>query len=744
MRITGPVLFPHARAVAVGLVGPFIFFAGMFGREDIQAAADSLSSHAPRQSVRSDVPSLPPIVFVSRNPVKSNGRLVPGDLPGFGPRLRTRAVGGNLMVRESDGRLRTLVDSTSLFDVADPDVGWDGKTILFSGLVHPDSSWRIYQIGVEGDRLRQLTFTDRLIDLSQFGGAASAFSRYDDFDPCRLPDGRIVFSSTRHPSIASINQFLTSNLFVMNGDGSDLHRITSERNGAEEPTIDPISGKIVYARWWLNVDLPSNVTKTGLTREPHQALTTDNGNIWQATTIRPDGNELTMYAGFPRTRFGSQTYKPSIMDNGVLLSTFTPRTGLTGEMGGTGIRWFKKGADFEHYIVGVKPDESLRTKSIIPPPFASDPVQLAGTTILFSYSRDGKDFGIYQCSLDGSQMQMVVDLPGVLELEPCPLRFRPLPPVLEDQYPPPVSLLPPTEDPTTYYRTDAFRFDCMNIFMNGDVDEPMPDAPKIIQSARIRFFMNTQRQNPTTPDPSIFIKEVPVFPSGGVHEPDVPADVPLFEQIVDSTGKVLATSSGKFAHVPGFNFERIGGGTKCAGCHAGHSMLVVPINQSVAEWINASTSAQATASSFLVEKGNTSYRPEKAVDRQAQTGGDTVNWVSAEQNGATLRLGWEVPLDVKEFVLYNIKQNSKDGTSTVIQDCEIVLYRGSTQVGRVPSTGRLATSGTTVLLPLTTIDAATFRIKRFTGAFHRQRVAGIAEVETIARISHHHHLIKQE
>ncbi len=100
-----------------------------------------------------------------------------------------------------------------------------------------------------------------------------------------------------------------------------------------------------------------------------------------------------------------------------------------------------------------------------------------------------------------------------------------------------------------------------------------------------------------------------------------------------------------------------------------------------------------------------------------------------------MRLSWEIPLEVKEFVLYNISQNPQAGTTLVVQNCDIVLYRGSKEVGRVPSTGRLSASGTTVPLPLTTIDAATFTITHFTGTYHRQRVAGIAEIETIARIS---------
>ena len=683
---------------------------------------------------RITIPNIPSIVFVSRNAVPASSSGWKGAIPGFGPRFRTIAVGGKLMIRNKDGSLKTIVGGDRIYDVADPCLSWDSRTIVFSGVVHPDSSWRIYQVGIDGSRFSQVTHSDRTLDLSQFGAAARAFVRYDDFDPCWLPDGRIVFASTRHPTMASIDHVLASNLYVVNADGSGLHRITSERNGGEEPTIDPITGRIVFARWWVNVDRPSDLTREGLARDDRVALTTDIGNIWHAMSVNPDGNLLKLYSGFTRTRFGTQTYKPSVMTDGRLLSTFSPRTSLTPTIGGTGIRWFKVGVDYEHFIVGVRSEDSLRYMEDVPPPYATDPVELSRNSILCSYSSDGNDFGIYACTLDGKTIQQVIDLPGTLELEPQPVRPRHVPPILKDEYPPILSELPPTQDPSTYYVNDAFRFDCMNIFTNGAVDESMPDAPRITTGARIRFFMNTQRQNPTAPDPSILIKTVSVFPKGGVHEPEVPADVPLFEQVVDSTGKVLQSPTGGFAHVTGMNYERIGGGTKCVGCHAGHSVLTVPVNGTIAEWFNASPSATVSGSSFFVKENGTACIPGRVVDRQAQTGGDSVIWVANEGGSASVMLTWDIPIDVREFVLYGISPNPSGGTNIRVQESEILLYYKSNKVGDYKSTTGIRPEGTHIRVPNTRIDAVTIVVGKFFGTvFHRQ-LAGLAEVETIARI----------
>ncbi len=306
---------------------------------------------------------LPPIVFVSRN-LEHNGNMYcpqSGLLPGMGPFSRFSVVGGRLLVRESNGTVRVLVDSTmsfngiSLIDVSDPDVFWDASKIVFAGTQSRDSSWRIYEINSDGTNFRAITYSDRNIDLAQFGTSAYKFQKYDDIDPCYLPDGRICFASTRYPSLSEYYGKRTTNLYIINSDGSNLHRITTERNGAEEPMVNPVSGRIVFSRWWLNYDRPSLVTYNGITRDSGLALSNDIANIWQAGIINPDGDALQLYAGFPESRNGLHTYKPFVMNSGILLSVFIPHTPMVYTSGSTGIRWYNKGVDYPHYITGVNP-----------------------------------------------------------------------------------------------------------------------------------------------------------------------------------------------------------------------------------------------------------------------------------------------------------------------------------------------------------------------------------------------------
>jgi len=211
------------------------------------------------------------IVFVSRQ-IPPNGSIYwdkTNDLPGVGPHSRFRiAAPGQLIVRYMDGTQNILIDGSqptaatlNLIDVNAPDVAYDGTQIVFAGLpqgeydagpLNNPSAWRLFVINVDGTGLRQVTFSDQQRDMLRFGSAEGQLIPYDDFDPAWLPDGRVVFASTRWPSIAQYSATRTSDLYVVDADGANLHRITAERNGAERPIVDPLTGKIVFARWWRN------------------------------------------------------------------------------------------------------------------------------------------------------------------------------------------------------------------------------------------------------------------------------------------------------------------------------------------------------------------------------------------------------------------------------------------------------------------------------------------------------------
>ncbi|MCU0372963.1 MAG: hypothetical protein MUE56_06940 [Ignavibacteria bacterium] len=351
-----------------------------------------------------------PIVFVSRNHLQGGNILFPqaGLLPGMGPHSRFMAPGGRLLIRESNGNIVSLVDSTKIFngisliDVQQPCVNRDGDRILFAGIENRDSSWRIYEIKKNGTGFRKLTFSDRNIDLSQFGSAALKFLKYDDTDPVYLPDGKIIFASTRFPTLSQYGAVPAANLFIMDSAGSNIFRITTERNGAEKPTIDPVTGRIVYSRWWLNADMPSHVTGNGLTRDTALALTKDIGNLWQVNEINPDGDMLKLYAGNPENRKSLFAYRPRIDNSGKMFACYIPHMPMVMTGGSPGIRYFNEGLSEYTHIAGVDTTAQLYVQNppsygTYVPPYATDVLPLNDGRVLFSYANavEQQDYGIY-------------------------------------------------------------------------------------------------------------------------------------------------------------------------------------------------------------------------------------------------------------------------------------------------------------------------------------------------------------
>ena len=215
----------------------------------------------------------------------------------------------------------------------------------------------------------------------------------------------------------------------------------------------------------------------------------------------------------------------------------------------------------------------------------------------------------------------------------------------------------------------------------------------------------------------------------------MPANVSMFEQIVDSNENVLINKTGDISHVFGMNFGNDGSGTKCVGCHAGHTMITVPPNVTEGAFTNLSTSAEVRESSFRTS-GSNSYVGQNIVDRKARNTDLNVNWISDGGINEYIVMKWDIPIDVRRFILYDILPNAANNTDAHVTDCEIIMYKNNIIVNQIPSTGPLNTEGLSVSVsPITTIDSVKIIVKSFTGTINNVSSAGLAEVETNSRVS---------
>jgi hypothetical protein len=731
-------------------------------------------------------PCTPSVVFVSRQ-IPDEGSIywsVPNDMPGVGAHSRFRvAAPGRLLLRRADGALITLVDGSDpqppfhLIDVNAPDVSWDGHEIVFAGLpdgaydpgpANDPGAWRIYAIRSDGSGLRALTTSDESgLDLSQFGAAAGGLFAYDDTDPVWLPDGRVVFSSTRWRARGHYSGVRASNLFVVNADGTNRHRITSERSGADRPLVEPATGRIVYSRWWRNhrfgTDSSATVPDPNGGYQTKDGLTTDRGNhaggadnlwrnAWQATAIRPDGTGLALWAGSFRDEEANHVYGGAFAPDGTLVANYFPMYNMTEAAGFGGLRRYARGANGYAPVAGVTtlsgdyvhcPSPGDCSYGIFNGSYAGEPDVLPDGRLVFSSAPDvAQDYGLVLAQASGSGRTPLFDLPGTTELRARLLRPRGVPPILADSVPaaanPP--LLPPGSAPP-YDPDGTFLFDARNVYFNAPVDVDIVSAPAIGSAAAIRFFLDHQRTSPGSfpnLDWPILLDEQPVSAEGAVVA-SAPAHVPLFEQLRSAVagGGAVPLTRGPVgvtgaAHVAGLNFGRPGQVASCVGCHAGHTLIPLPATPEAARWTNL-----APGAAVIVSSTRDAARNGGLIDRRVLKGEIWRYWNSAngQQDGEWVRLTFPVPVTVRAVRLYNPRFGGEANSTIQVGQATVNLYADAagTVLAGSATASAIAVAGTEVPFGDLAARVVEVRLDDVSGTFYGMTLAALAEIEVLAR-----------
>ncbi len=115
--------------------------------------------------------------------------------------------------------------------VRDPVVHYDADKILFSWRKGGTEHFHLYECDIDGENIRQITQ----------GG-------YDDIEPCYLPDGGIVFVSSRCKRWVNCWASQVAVLYRCNADGSGLRQLSANIEHDNTPWVLP-DGRIIYQRW---------------------------------------------------------------------------------------------------------------------------------------------------------------------------------------------------------------------------------------------------------------------------------------------------------------------------------------------------------------------------------------------------------------------------------------------------------------------------------------------------------------
>ena len=272
-----------------------------------------------------------PIVYI-KQPQSSIPNSVDDNVANLGSDLYFRDVSSS----ESKEINLTSVLTNGKGSVADPEVSFDGKRIVFSMLCTSDSSdrcngdrsWNIWVYEIETNSFYRV--------IADFETANAA----NDIDPAFLPDGKIVFSSTRQQSIRERFGFAYSDkysrkessvLHVMQADGTRIEQISFNTGSDFNPTVLQ-NGKIMFSRREYVGD--------------HLQMA--------IYTANPDGSAMDVLYGAHSP--GEVFSQPRELENGKLIASVIPFEGTWG--GGALLE-----IDSHNYSDYLSPGPAVRNKN---------------------------------------------------------------------------------------------------------------------------------------------------------------------------------------------------------------------------------------------------------------------------------------------------------------------------------------------------------------------------------------------
>jgi len=442
--------------------------------------------------------------------------------------------GSALCLLELEGgvaRVRTLLRDPGGV-IRDPDVSWDGERVLFAWKTSDrGDDYHLYELDSSSGRVRQLT-----------SGSGVA-----DYEGAYLPNGDIVFASTRCVQTVDCWWTEVSNLYTCDPDGRFLRRLTFDQVHDNYPTVLP-DGRVVYTRWEYN----------------------DRGQIYVQGLFQmhPDGTGQTEFYGnnswFPTALLHARGIPGTTKLVAIFSGHHTRQAGKLGLVDPARGRQENSGAQL---IAPVRPTPAVRVDAygqegeLFQYPYPLSETEFIVAAAPLGWTGHETRFSLFWIAADGRRELLAAD-PEVSCNQPVPLapRARPgLRPSLvnyrqsqgtvyvQDVYAGP-GLAGVTRGTIRRLRVVALDFRAAGIGQNynrGPAGSALASTPVAIGDGCW--------------DVKIVLGDAPVYPDGSACF-SVPARTPFYFQALDERGSAVQTMRSWATLQPGEH-------ASCVGCH---------------------------------------------------------------------------------------------------------------------------------------------------------------------------------
>ena len=450
---------------------------------------------------------------------------------------------------------KLLAGKLPVGSVLHPELSYDARRVVFSYCDHTVTNKQlrrffVWETGIDGEGLRQITGT-ALDPLTGWGGRHTVL--IEDLDPVYLPDGDIVFISTRNQTFGRCHGGRYTPvymLFRMNADGSDIHQISFGEANEWDPGV-LADGQVVYCRWdYIN---------------RHDTIFQ---SLW---TTHPDGRATAHFYGNYSRAPCMITEARAVPESNKVVATATAHHGYT--TGTTVLVDTDRGRDGLDPLTRITPEfafpEAPDRGSFVPGA-AATPFPLSEDLFLVAYMTEPR-VGQGRVQSANAYAIYLVDTLGGRELiyrDPTTSCFTPIP--IQPRSRPPV--LPSLSADERHEAATG------TLFLRDVYECTQPLAPGSITHLRVNAILG----QPTASHPrrSLAANEivkrilgtVPVAKNGSALF-RVPARQPVQLQALDANGMAVMTMRSLVYVQPG---EFIG----CVGCHepreATSAVLTVP------------------------------------------------------------------------------------------------------------------------------------------------------------------------